>query len=280
MLFRGQAKSSNSMKDLIAHDCKDEVSNIVEDTFSTGKATRRSPMCMKSIGSFENYLEAYAVVCRMFYDSCMQVMWNAVFYDTIADYSSAWRKRKRWYNPNFAFETGILSKQHAEPVERIPDEVVGFMPCLFLLSSSMSIVLFPYGLQLDLYQESSASEVDFPPGFGVAQKALELSSQLPMGCFSPLEGRCLHENVLIPGNIEDETLETVLNDLHLSTNASFVQYFSKIVDKEVKRMIVAKANVRCGQVMLDIILCCIILLSSSYLLAPSFRKKTKKKIKP
>lgn len=80
-------------------------------------------MCMKSVGSFKNYLEAYAVARRMLYDSCMQVMWNAVFYDVIAECSSVWRKRKRWYNPSFADEWDTLSVQ-AEPLETLSDEVV------------------------------------------------------------------------------------------------------------------------------------------------------------
>lgn len=50
----------------------------------------------KSVGSFQNFCAAYTVICRILSESCMQVMWNAVFYDLIADYSSAWRKRKRW----------------------------------------------------------------------------------------------------------------------------------------------------------------------------------------
>ena len=50
----------------------------------------------KSVGSIENFLGSKAVVRRMLYDYCMEVMWNAVFYDTVAEYSSFWRKRKLW----------------------------------------------------------------------------------------------------------------------------------------------------------------------------------------
>ncbi|KAJ7958021.1 Histone-lysine N-methyltransferase [Quillaja saponaria] len=55
-----------------------------------------SQMSAKSVGSIENFWWSYAVVRRMLFDYCMQVMWNAVFYDTLAEYSSAWRKRKVW----------------------------------------------------------------------------------------------------------------------------------------------------------------------------------------
>ncbi|KAK9135512.1 hypothetical protein Syun_014842 [Stephania yunnanensis] len=54
------------------------------------------PVSGKSVGSLENFSWALATVGKVFFDSCMQVMWNAVFYDPIFECSCAWRKRKRW----------------------------------------------------------------------------------------------------------------------------------------------------------------------------------------
>lgn len=110
-------------------------------------------------------------------------------------------------------------------------------------------------LQLKIDQESSACETDFPPGFDVAQEEgkhkLDNSQQLPLTCFSPSDGGRLSENILITGSIEDETLEAVLNNLHLSVNASLFQYFTSILDEEVDRVIVAQVDASFSQVIVD-----------------------------
>lgn len=102
-------------------------------------------MVMKSVGSFENYLETHTIVHRRIYDSCMQAMWNALFYDIVAEYSSSWRKRKRWYNPSVTLARDILCKQQTELLEGIPDKVVSFMLfSLFCCIYLMSTVLFSF----------------------------------------------------------------------------------------------------------------------------------------
>lgn len=41
----------------------------------------------------------------------MQVMWNAVFYDSIAEYSSTWRRNKLWFGqPNVKEAENVLAK--------------------------------------------------------------------------------------------------------------------------------------------------------------------------
>lgn len=52
----------------------------------------------KSVGNVKNFQWSQAVVGKVLFDHCMEVMWNAVFYDTLAEYSSAWRKRKLWFS--------------------------------------------------------------------------------------------------------------------------------------------------------------------------------------
>lgn len=105
--------------------------------------------------------------------------------------------------------------------------------------------------------ESSACETDFLPGFIKAQEEVKNKpandQPLPLNCFFPLEGGKFNENMLTVGNIEDETLETVLNNLHLSVNASLFQYFTSILDEEVERVIIAQEDVGFSQVILDII---------------------------
>ncbi|CAH8360812.1 unnamed protein product [Eruca vesicaria subsp. sativa] len=51
----------------------------------------------KSVGSAENFQTSCSAVCGTLHNSCMQIMWNAVFYDTVATYASSWRKNKLWF---------------------------------------------------------------------------------------------------------------------------------------------------------------------------------------
>lgn len=76
---------------------------------------------IKSIGSFEDFKRANIFICRIVYDSCMQVMWNAVFYDTIAEYASGWRKSRLWYSPP-AVKQPILLMENVENVEKVSPE--------------------------------------------------------------------------------------------------------------------------------------------------------------
>lgn len=50
----------------------------------------------KSIGGIDSYWASYSAVCRMLHDYCMEITWNAIFYDSIAYYASSWRSQKIW----------------------------------------------------------------------------------------------------------------------------------------------------------------------------------------
>lgn len=39
------------------------------------------------------------MVRKVLLDYSMQVMWNAVFFDTLAEYLSSWRKKMLWSHP-------------------------------------------------------------------------------------------------------------------------------------------------------------------------------------
>lgn len=124
MFFCWQSKTLHGRKVHTTFGYEVEASSIIDQQCST--STMRPPICLKLVGNFENLWGAYVVVCRMLFDSCLEVMWNAVFYDTITEYSSRWRKRKRWYTP-VSLELGILSKQYLEPLAKLPSEVVSFV---------------------------------------------------------------------------------------------------------------------------------------------------------
>ncbi|KAF3446965.1 hypothetical protein FNV43_RR12145 [Rhamnella rubrinervis] len=83
-------------KDCAVRFCEPAASHNVNDMICTKYNRMESLAVLKSVGSIENFWGSYAAVCKMLFDYCMEVMWNAVFYDPVAEYASVWRKRKLW----------------------------------------------------------------------------------------------------------------------------------------------------------------------------------------
>ncbi|KAL8234225.1 hypothetical protein R6Q59_020325 [Mikania micrantha] len=111
-----------------------EASQIIHKQTSPSKSVESS-VSKKFVGSLE---KAYIDFSRKLFDSCMQVIWNAVIYDLVTDQISVWRKGKIWSSHNPLIE---LTKRLPESAEGKPAK--------------------------DLEQESSISKSDYPPGFDV-----------------------------------------------------------------------------------------------------------------
>ncbi|CAA0806963.1 Histone-lysine N-methyltransferase ATXR7 [Striga hermonthica] len=103
--------------------------------------TIRSPPHLKSVGSYENFCAAYMAVNRMLFLSSSEVLWNAVFYDPIANYSCAWRKRKLWQPPYVV--------ERCTPCRELNVQIENREAADYLI-----------------LEHDSSSEVDCPPGFG------------------------------------------------------------------------------------------------------------------
>ncbi|CAH2079471.1 unnamed protein product [Thlaspi arvense] len=79
-----------------------QVINAEKTAVSTTEATGHSRISVeslketKSVGSTENFQTSCSAVSGILYNHCMQIMFNAVFYDTVATYSLSWRKHKLW----------------------------------------------------------------------------------------------------------------------------------------------------------------------------------------
>ncbi|KAD6795748.1 hypothetical protein E3N88_06644 [Mikania micrantha] len=110
------------------------ASQIIHKQTSPSKSVESSGS-KKFVGSLE---KAYIDFSRKLFDSCMQVIWNAVVYDLVTDQISVWRKGKMWSSHNPLIE---LTKRLPESAEGKPAK--------------------------DLEQESSISKSDYPPGFDV-----------------------------------------------------------------------------------------------------------------
>lgn len=128
------------MENIAASSCKASNKHYVATDFTC--STEDSLRCMpviKSVGSIENFKGSCAVVCRMLFDYCMEVIWNAVFYDTVREYSSSWRKEKLWSGYSL-FRTPEQSQNCAKRLEKLPDNVVSFK----IVSGFILLLLFVY----------------------------------------------------------------------------------------------------------------------------------------
>lgn len=99
------------------------ISNHVADQTCSNGDSIEPLKITKSVGSIENFWGSYAVVCRVLFDYCMEVIWNAVFYETVSEYSSAWRKRKLWSGYP-VFRKPAQHGNSVMTVEKPPDEDV------------------------------------------------------------------------------------------------------------------------------------------------------------
>ncbi|KAK6160903.1 hypothetical protein DH2020_004284 [Rehmannia glutinosa] len=214
-------------KDCIAVEDEVDVCHAVEERCNV--ETMRS-LSLKSVGSYENFCAAYMVVSKMVFHSCMRVMWNATFYDHVAEYSSAWRKRKLWSSPSCVVEQCIPYKEFSVQIEKRPAD---FQIC---------------------EQDSSSSEVDCPPGFEPVRIAMDEQSQSP-SVSPPLEReKSSKGNLLSCGTSYKDMefiLENILNDLHSSSKFSLVHYFERLVDEEVKKVLVSSQSDHMKEVTLD-----------------------------
>ncbi|KAJ4836901.1 hypothetical protein Tsubulata_037371 [Turnera subulata] len=166
------------------------------------------PRSPKSVGSLEDFWFSYAVVCRFLFDRCMEVLWNGVFYDEVADYSSFWRGQKIWF--------GL-------PMNRAPasgsdfcwnnEELPGQLPSI----------------------ETCASNAGGPPGF---ESVRSLTDDLALSCgmsLSASEEASAGQNSLFDDM--KSILESVETQLHLSTDVSLREYLEKLIKKEVRKVV-------------------------------------------
>ncbi|KAH9694162.1 Histone-lysine N-methyltransferase ATXR7 [Citrus sinensis] len=187
-----------------------------------------SSACTKSGGSIEIFWGSYNIVCKMLFDHCMQVMWNAVFGDRVAEYSSAWRKRKLWSgHPKI---TGPASdyKDDRKRMEQAPSR-----------------------------HDSSVSDDDCPPGFGMVEIRTEndvqpyhLSLSVPVGeNLSKQKNLSCNDHLLL-----DDVkciLDGVENELYLSTKATYTEYVEILVEDEVRKVVSASKGINMKEDVVD-----------------------------
>ncbi|KAK3187912.1 hypothetical protein Dsin_027473 [Dipteronia sinensis] len=192
--------------------------NITDQVYSYEMHTE-SPARTKSVGSIENFWGSYKVVCEALFDYCMQVVWNAVFYDSIAEYSSVWRKRKLWSGHPKITLPACDSRGYDNMVDKVP-----------------------YG-HLISGQDSSVCNFDCPPGFEMV--AIETDNDLQSSQMSSStllgEKSCKQKSVSCNNQLSfgdrNCIIETVENDLYLSSRMVLVEYVESLVEEESRNLV-------------------------------------------
>ncbi|XP_051137719.1 histone-lysine N-methyltransferase ATXR7 isoform X2 [Andrographis paniculata] len=189
----------HEIKELVAAGAGEEVGETA-DGHPIGETTISQPS-LKSIGTFENFCAAYMSVSRMLFNSCLQVMWNSIFHDPVANFSSDWRRMNRWSSP-CAVEKFPANDKSAE--------------------------------------DSFCLEMDCPPGFELARSTKDqLLRSSPVSSLCE-RVKTSEDNLLGSGlscHDMDFILENILNDLHSSSKFSLVHYYKELIDEEVKKTI-------------------------------------------
>ncbi|KAK6939163.1 SET domain [Dillenia turbinata] len=209
---------SDSGEAALSHSVADATCMTVETT------SRKPTTAVKSVGSVENFWRTYIAVCRMIFDSCMQVTWNAVIHDSMSLHATAWRKTKRWYeHPMIAAataENGALDEDNVGTVN-------------------------PPSESLQLEKECAICDTDCPPGF-------ESMMRGPDSCVASLTGSltssigenpCKHECPLDTTQTYNEgqyILESVESVLHMAAKMSLVEYVRTSIDEVVAKLVCFK----------------------------------------
>lgn len=107
------------MEDIAASLCKASNHHYIAADLTCSMPT------IKSVGSIDNFKCSFAVVCRMLFGYCMEVMWNAVFYDNVKECSSSWRKKKLWSGYPL-FRTPGQYGNSVKKLDNLPDNVVSY----------------------------------------------------------------------------------------------------------------------------------------------------------
>ncbi|XP_077212397.1 histone-lysine N-methyltransferase ATXR7-like isoform X2 [Tasmannia lanceolata] len=172
---------------------------------------------IKSAGRIEDFLGVLSAARTVFFDSCMQVMWNAIFYDTVAEHSCAWRKRKRWSGyPILPIVSGV---EHDTPCEK-----------LLYMSGMLTAD------DVDFEPESSIRGVDFPPGFGPIHAQSPLISVDGSSSFAgaaPLKQITVSSSFMKGMQVIQESVEKTL---YFSAKVSLFEYFEDVINAEVVKL--------------------------------------------
>ncbi|CAN6857951.1 unnamed protein product [Brassica oleracea] len=142
----------------------------------------------KSVGSAENFQTSCSAVCGILHNNCMQIMWNAVFYDTVATHTSSWRKNKLWFrSPDTPTVSSYCKGSHTNHSEK-PEAAESFT-CRVDSSSCKTANSNAYDLATKAasFHEPSSRRVTLPVIDGTESVVASISEHVQRELFSSLE---------------------------------------------------------------------------------------------
>ncbi|XP_022155895.1 histone-lysine N-methyltransferase ATXR7 isoform X2 [Momordica charantia] len=186
---------------------------------------------LKLVGSVENFREVHAVICQMLSDYSLQVAWNAVFYDIVAEYSSVWRRKRLWSIHSHYNLASSERSDHVRKIEKVSTEVA-----LYRKNSSLHDIKFGFefrGAQTDNCVRSPVIHLSVPVGHKSSRPTTHSS------CDKPKEDlKCI--------------LEYLEKKLHSSAKVSLIEYVRDILEEEVRSLCNSSSDVKLNKVAVDI----------------------------
>ncbi|KAJ6680827.1 HISTONE-LYSINE N-METHYLTRANSFERASE SETD1 [Salix koriyanagi] len=143
----GRMSQFASEMDYSIAKCEAAVCNYNPDEACVDELSMQLLRSTKSVGNIDDFWGCCVVVSSFLSDFCMEVLWNAVFYDTIAECTTSWRKSKLWSSHPY------LCKK----IEELPSKP--YFSC----------------------QESPASSADCPPGFELLKTESDYNAPSSIG---------------------------------------------------------------------------------------------------
>ncbi|KAJ9186261.1 hypothetical protein P3X46_001859 [Hevea brasiliensis] len=199
-------------RNVVANECQAATCDLFSDKAYVDQIPVQFHRSTKSVGSIDNVWRSYAVVCRILFDYCMEVMWNAVFYDAVREYSTFWRKRKHWFaHQNIRIPATVTD--YVKETEKLPSEL-----------------------------ESFDCDVECPPDFDLVMVEKDSQSQSPcISSFVPFGEKSSKLNSLSDSGCAYDGIKCILeyveNELHVSTKVSLVEYVELLVKEEVRKVV-------------------------------------------
>ncbi|XP_008796455.2 histone-lysine N-methyltransferase ATXR7 isoform X2 [Phoenix dactylifera] len=215
------------------------------NSFQASHAESSTSACISC--SSVNSPELLLAVRKIFYYDCMKVLWNAVFYDPVADYCSAWLKRKRWSAISPSPVTVSYDEQDMPSLSEMQAKVVsepqtsgydmdfppGFGPAMENRDTSAPSGLGPV---------MGSADTCAPPGFGPATGSADISAHSPsISDVSSIakevetkQNSIYHVNLL--SGALTKTQRSVENALYISAKASLFEYFEEVIKEEMTNL--------------------------------------------
>ncbi|VVB07634.1 unnamed protein product [Arabis nemorensis] len=177
----------------------------------------------KSVGSTENFQTCCSAVRRILYNHSMQIMWNAVFYDTVTTYSSSWRKKKLWFRSPDISTVVSYSKGSRTNYSDKPEAVVS-VSCRMNSSSCKTACLDELDLATNAatFREESSRKVTLPRNDGIESIISSISEHIERELLLSLETHLTdYTGILIEDGANNDATTVRDGKMHEENLSSF-----------------------------------------------------------